>query len=239
MLLSASLTRRPQESCNKSDIAPRSWWWLWNICGEWHLPERPISSRLSLLYASHRCICWWQVLHFWCFVNSSGRLEVRYALAFHAEILWLSSTLMRAPSIKSYIILIVLCAENSWIIHNWQGQDSRPAAGGYSLFRNNWHPIFLRKQFVVLGKLSFFLHQSLWNALRIFIIYFIFELAQALKSFFKGQISRKPPQKNSGIWTTPAGQTRFTHARTTVSAYCGNFTAKLLVASLLNRSQAS
>ena len=74
---SASLTRRPRGSCNKSDVAPRSWWWLWNICGEWHLPEGPIGFRLSLLQASLRCICWWQVVHFWCFVESSGRFEVR------------------------------------------------------------------------------------------------------------------------------------------------------------------
>ena len=58
----------------------------------------------------------------------------------------------------------------------------------YSLFRNNWHPIFLRKQFVIFRKTVIFLHKSLWNALRIFIINFIFELAQAFKSFLKGQI---------------------------------------------------
>ena len=58
----------------------------------------------------------------------------------------------------------------------------------YSLFRNNWHPIFLRKQFVIFRKTVIFLYKSLWNALRIFIINFIFELAQAFKSFLKGQI---------------------------------------------------
>ena len=41
------------------------------------------------------------------------------------------------------------------------------------------------------------------------------------------------------ILTTPADQTRLTHAYTAVSAYRGNFTAKLLIVSLLNRSQAS
>ena len=61
----------------------------------------------------------------------------------------------------------------------------------YRLFRNNWHPIFLRKQFFFLGKRSFFTHKSLWNAPRIFLINFIFKLAQAFKSFLKGQISRK------------------------------------------------
>ena len=67
----------------------------------------------------------------------------------------------------------------------------------YSLLRNNWHPIFLRKQFVFFRKtivfIFYFLHKSLWNALPIFIINFIFKLAQAFKSFRKGQISRKPP----------------------------------------------
>ena len=57
----------------------------------------------------------------------------------------------------------------------------------YSLFRNNWHPIFLRKQFVFLGKRSLFLHKSPSNALRIFIINFIFELAQGLNLFLKAR----------------------------------------------------
>ena len=63
----------------------------------------------------------------------------------------------------------------------------------YSLFRINWHPIFLRKELFLLRKTVIFLHKSLWNALRIIIINFIFELAQPCKSSFKGQIIRKPP----------------------------------------------
>ena len=52
-----------------------------------------------------------------CLLDSSERFEVKYALAFHAEILWLlTSTLLLTAGIKAYIFefcLIVLCAENS------------------------------------------------------------------------------------------------------------------------------
>ena len=39
--------------------------------------------------------------------------------------------------------------------------------------------------------------------------------------------------RNFGIWTTPADQTRLALARTTVSTYHGNFTAKFLITWLL------
>ena len=43
-------------------------------------------------------------------------------------------------------------------------------------------------------------------------------------------------RKKFGIWSTPADQTSLARARTIVSAYRGNFTAKVLIAWLLNRS---
>ena len=60
-----------------------------------------------------------------------------------------------------------------------------------------------------------------------------------LNLFERARFLENLRKKNSGIWTTPADKTRLTRARTTVSAYRENFTAKLLIASLLNRSQVS
>ena len=161
MSLSASLTRRPRGSCNKSDVAPCSWWWLWNICGEWHLPEGPIGFRLSLLQASHRCLCWWQVLHFWCFVDSSGRFEVRYALAFHAEIHWLPSTLLLTPSIKAYSLNFVslycvqripeLSTSDRVKIQDQQPEDQQPEASvRYLNHKLDQLCIFLSSSFILI-----------------------------------------------------------------------------------------
>ena len=60
-----------------------------------------------------------------------------------------------------------------------------------------------------------------------------------LNLFEKARFLENLRKKNSEIWTTPVDQIRLTHARTTASVYSGNFTAKLLIAPLLNRSQAS
>ena len=101
--VTVSLTGRPRGSCIKSDVAPRSWWWLEYL---WWMTVARGTDNLKTVFtpgfpSMHLLVTG---LTLWCFIDSSGRFEVRYALAFHAEMLWLlTSTLLLTASIKSYM----------------------------------------------------------------------------------------------------------------------------------------